>query len=214
MGGGEDAVDACKREELLAPLRRDDLEGHPDLGRDAADPFELVQAVTRAGEPDGTRLVEARRLTRLVPERAVELDARAQEGHQVVARRVLRQEAGRMPCRAARELVGLEQNGIRGAEPRQVVEDARAGDAAPDDGHPRLGHHGRESVAELTLVRQGGWCGVSQRFTKNGRSGTPHFPTAPRPDWLSFWEYMRRSRIGAGGAAPARAKGQPAAQRP
>jgi hypothetical protein len=59
-----------------------------------------------------------------------------------------------MPRRAARELVRLEQDCVAGAEPGQVVQRARAGDPAADDGHARFRHHRRRSVTELTLVRQ------------------------------------------------------------
>ena len=74
-------------------------------------------------------------------ERLVELDAVAQQAHQVVARVELRAEPGRVPGRAARQLVLLEQHDVLQPSASEVVEQAAAGDAAPDDRDPGFREH-------------------------------------------------------------------------
>ena len=92
-------------------------------------------------DPDGAAAVVVDRLPGLVLERLVGRDAPEEEAHDVVALVELRAEAGRMPRRAARQLVLLEQQRVRPAEPRQVVEQRAAGDTAADHGQPCFREH-------------------------------------------------------------------------
>src|SRR5581483_10667750 len=77
------------------------------------------------------------RLAGLALERLVDRDAPTEQAHDVVALVELRAEACRVPRRAARQLVLLEQQRVRPAEPGQVVEERATADAAAD--HYELG---------------------------------------------------------------------------
>jgi hypothetical protein len=77
--------------------------------------------------------MEVDRLPRLGLERCVQVEAVLEQVHQVVARDELRAEACRVPGRAARELVLLDERDLVPPEPRQVIEDAAARYSSADD---------------------------------------------------------------------------------
>ena len=118
MGGGDQPGGIEQRKERLRPIGRDDLERHADLVGDPLDAPELVDPVAGGREPKRARLVVGD------VERAVQVDAAPQQRHQVVAPRVLGAEAGRVPRRALRELVLLEQDDVR---LRRAASDGRRG---------------------------------------------------------------------------------------
>ncbi len=133
VGGREDSLRIDERMELGEAVRADDLDRH---ARDLAHPLpvtELVEPVARRGQADAAAGMPVDRLPGLGLEPGVQLDAVAQQAHQVVARVELRAETGGVPGRPARQLVLLEQDHVAPAEPGQVVGQAAAGGAAPDD---------------------------------------------------------------------------------
>ena len=124
--------------------------GCPGAQRRRGALLELVEPVRRRREADAAAPVEVDALPGLLLERPVEVEAGAQELHEVVARDELRAEARRMPGGAARKLGGLEQYDVRASEPRQVVGEAAAGDPPADDDDLRLS---RESDSPRTRAR-------------------------------------------------------------
>ena len=144
VGGGDHTFGIHDREELERALGRDELERHPERGRDTGDVVELVDAILGGGDAHGTAPVVVDGLTGLVLERLVELHAPAKQAHHVVALVELRAEPGRVPGGAARQLVLLEQHRVGEAEAGKVVEQAAAGDAAADHGQLGFREHRRD----------------------------------------------------------------------
>ncbi len=181
--GSEQPVRVEQRKQLGRALRRDDLERDADLVGDALDVTELVDSIGRGREAQGAGLVVGD------VERAVELDAASQQGAEVVAPGVLRAQTGRVPGRAGRELVLLEQHDVRLAEARQVVGEAAAADPAADDRDPGLGEHGLRLANRAriqggrgrmrpTAVADGD---VGKRELARPRFAPPPASRAPRP---------------------------------
>ena len=131
----EHVADLDQRVQLAGALRPDDLDRDVEkLGRGGA-MAKLVDAIRRRRQPHAAALVV------IGGERLVELDAVTEQAREVVARVELRAETGRVPGRAARQLVLLEQDDVLPSEPAKVVEQAAAGHAAPDDRDPGIREH-------------------------------------------------------------------------
>ena len=133
VGGRQDPRRVHQRVELGETLRADDLDR--DAGDLAHRPpvTELVEPVGGRRQADAAAGVPVDRLARLGLEPRVQLDAGAQQPHQVIARVELRAETGGVPGRTARQLVLLEQDDVAPSQLRQVVGKAATGNAAADD---------------------------------------------------------------------------------
>ena len=143
--GGEHAVGAHRREELLRLLRADDLHRQAERLRPRRLAADLLEPRLRRREPQPAELVPARVVAGQLLQLGVEPDGVLHHPRQRDRRAQLADEAGAVPGRAVRELVLLDEQRVRPPELREVVEDRAAHDAAPDHDRPRaLRNHGRE----------------------------------------------------------------------
>ena len=97
---------------------------------------ELLQPSARLREADRAGPVVGDRVVGVGGEPGVELGGVLLQPDDVAVAGEGRDVAGRVPGRARRELVHLEQHGIGPASLGEVVEDAGAGDASTDDDNP------------------------------------------------------------------------------
>ena len=142
-------------------------------------PLQLLQALRAGRDPQRADRLEH-------PQLAVQLDRVAAQPHHRGRRVELRDEAGRLARRPARQLALLEQHHVAAAGAREVVRDARARDAPSDDDDPRALDHGarlyRPAAAET--VR---WRRIRRPSVSTRRSGSCRviartaLPGAPPP---------------------------------
>ena len=85
-------------------------------------------------------------LAGLAAQLGVEADRVHHHPRQADRRAQLADEARRVPGRAGREVVLLDEHDVLPAEPREVVGDAAAADASADHDGPGLAPHGRSSI--------------------------------------------------------------------
>ena len=135
-------------------LRPDDLDVEPDRARPARPALELLEALRARRDPEAPDRLEDAEL-------AVELHAVAAEAHHRRRRVELGDEPGRVAGRAARQLALLEEEDVRPAGLGEVIGDARPGDPAADDNHPRP-LHAIETYAT--------WKAAAPRSTKSSSS--------------------------------------------
>ena len=127
------AIGLHQRKQRLCLVGIDDLERHPDLLGDPAHVMELVDALGGLGQPDRPAAVQAHGLAGAILELLVEVEAAPEQAHRLWAGRELGAQARRVPCRARRQLVLLEQRDVGGSPERKVIGDAASSDAAADD---------------------------------------------------------------------------------
>ena len=131
--GPEHAVGRHHREEPPRLVRSHLLEREPErLGPPLLAPV-LQEAVGRAREPEAARLLPAGVAAGLGGEPPVALDAPHHEARERDGRTELADQPRGVEGRAAGELGTLHQHDVAPALGRQVVRDARAAHAAPDD---------------------------------------------------------------------------------
>jgi hypothetical protein len=121
----------------LAGREMIDLEAEGLAHRGAA--VQLLETRRRLRDADRAVLLEARRLPRLRFQRAVQLGRVLGELREVARGAQLPDQAGRVPRRAAGQLLPFEQHDVGDADLRQVISDGAAGHAAADDDHVRMG---------------------------------------------------------------------------
>ena len=124
VGGGEHAVGRHERELLLRLGRGDDLHRQAEGAGPGVLALDLLQPRGRRREPQAAELVPAGILAGLALQLAVEADGVHHHPRQRDGRAQLADEAGGVPGRAVRELVLLDEHGVRPAELGEVVEDA------------------------------------------------------------------------------------------
>ena len=166
LGIPDGAQEAARLDERMEPpdlVGPDHLEREPDRPRLAPVAEVLVHPVRHRREPEAPGPVEAHRLPGLGLEPLVELGAGEMDPREVQARVEVRRVAGRVPGRARRELAPLEEDGVGPAGAREVVEEARAHDAAADDGDARgLGHGSASSAGSVSAGSDGSAGGAAQ----------------------------------------------------
>ena len=175
--GGEHPVEAGQGPQLGDPVGTDDLEGDADRVGHGPPRVELVDPLGGGGEAEAAAAVVADVDAGVGFKTAVvELDAGAQQLHQLQAAVVLGAQAGGVPGGAARELVGLEHGDVGAAEPGEVVGDAATGDAAADD----------RNLHTCVHRSSGGWGGRTGPACAAGHSlrtsgGASKATTSPAP---------------------------------
>jgi hypothetical protein len=150
VGGNEDAADDALgvEERVLGGGflggEDDDLETEGARHRRAA--MQLLEALVGQGDAERAVLLQPGGDAGFGLEPGVELLGVLGEARQVLGRPELPDQAGRVPCRAAGELPALDEDYVASAEPRQVIGNRAANDAAPDDDGPgirgKVGHAG------------------------------------------------------------------------
>ena len=141
----DDAVGRHRREELLRLLRRHDLHRQAERLRPRRLAAQLLVPRLRRREPQAAELVPAGIVARQLLQLGVEPDRVLHHPRQRERRAELADEPGAVPGRAVRELVLLDEERVRPALLREVVEDGAADDAAADHDRPRaLRNHARE----------------------------------------------------------------------
>ena len=136
VGGREHAVGAHRREQRLRLLRRDDLHRQPERLRPRRLAADLLEPRLRRREPQAAELAPAGVVPRQLLQLGVEPDRVLHHPRQRQRRAQLADEPGRVPRRAVRQLVLLEEERIRPALLREVVEDGAADHAAADHHRP------------------------------------------------------------------------------
>ena len=144
---GEDVVGAGEREHLGDLGGRDLLHVDAAVAVERRDPPVLLEPIRVGGELDEADRLEPGRLPGLGLEPRVQV-ARvlAHLGRGLRRRAERHHQPGRVPRRAGRELVALEEHDVAPAHVRQVVRDRAADDAATDHDDPgpcrQFGHRG------------------------------------------------------------------------
>ena len=137
-GPGE-VVRAQDRRDALRLGRRHVVERDAEALRARHLALDQRQPLGRLRDVEAAALLPAGREPGLGLQRRVELDAVLAHPRRVARRARLPDETRRVPRRPAGELALLEQHDVRDAELGQVVRGRRAGDAAADDDHLRVG---------------------------------------------------------------------------
>ena len=132
-----DAVGAHRREELLRLLRRHDLHRQAERLRPRRLAAKLFVPRLRRRETQSAELVPPGIVAGELFELGVEPDRVLHHPRQRERRAQLADKAGAVPGRAVGQLVLLEEERVRPALLREVVEDGAADDAAPDHHCPR-----------------------------------------------------------------------------
>jgi hypothetical protein len=169
----EEAARLDKRVEPADLLRSDDLEREPDRPRLAPVTPVLVHPVRHRREPEAPGPVEPHRLPRLRFQPRVEAGAGEVDPRDVQAGIEVWRVACRVPRRARGQLPALEQHHVGPSGAREVVQEARAHDAAADDDDPRGVRHGEA----LRRARSG-----SPRVNADPPSGWPRLRRGPGRD--------------------------------
>ena len=118
-------------------LQRTDPDLHALVAAHPHHPFEFAHAVVRVRKADRAGDVVVHGVVDFLGEPPVELRRVALHVHDRPARGEGRHVAGRVPGRAGRELVLLEEEAVRPPLLREVEEARDADRAAPDDDRPR-----------------------------------------------------------------------------
>ena len=139
--GGDDAVGRHRREELLRLGRRDDLDRQAEALRPAGLALDLLVALLRRREPQAAELVPAGILAGLAGQVGVEADRVLHHLRQADGRAQLADEPGRVPRRAVREAVLLDEHDVLPPQLGEVVEDRAPADAAADHHRPGVVPH-------------------------------------------------------------------------
>ena len=141
----DDAVGRHRREELLRLLRRHDLHRQAERLRPRRLAPQLLVPRLRRREPEAAELVPAGIVAGQLLQLGVEPDRVLHHPRQRDRRAQLADEAGAVPGRAVRQLVLLDEERVRPALLREVVEDGAADHAAADHDRPRaLRNHAAE----------------------------------------------------------------------
>ena len=177
----DQAVRLAQRPQLGDPLRPDQLERHADRIGGAAVFAVLVHPLLVGREAQVAGLVEAHGLAGLGLKRLVQIDTVFVQLANAVAHVEQRQQPRRVPGRARRQLVLLNQHDVRAAELGQVIGDAAPNDAAADHHHLCVLLHGAPP-AEVDLM-------PSRKRPGSPGSTAPHprhrdVPSAPQ---ASLW---------------------------
>ena len=141
VGGGQHAVGAHRREQLLRLPGRHDLDRQAEALRPPRLALDLLVPGLRRCQPQAAQLVPAGILAGLLGQLGVEADRVLHHLGQADGRAQLADQAGRVPRRAVGQPVLLDQDDVRPAQLGEVVEDAAAADAASDDNSSGLRAH-------------------------------------------------------------------------
>jgi hypothetical protein len=132
-----------QREDPRGLVDRDDLHVEAEVAGACTGELQEIHPLPSSREVHSRCNVDAARLAGRILDFAVELDRiLLQLGDvRIAIQRV--HASGRMPCRAGRQLVALDQHDVGPAGPREVVQNGGADDAATDDGDSGVGLHYR-----------------------------------------------------------------------
>ena len=149
----------------IAPLdfRRVDLLDADAIGARHAGPAQnLLAALAGQSHGDRAAAAESGRDAGLLFQRAIELLAVFGEPCHVGGGAQLRDQAGGVPCRAAGQLLALQQHDVGPAELGEMIGDGAARDAAADDDDAGLGGQGLAHARILALAASHmGWAGCT-----------------------------------------------------
>ena len=153
--GAENTVGGHRREELLRFRGRDQLERQSEGLRPAGLPRDLLHPLRRRREPKRSHLTPAGLEPDLVPDRAIEVDARHHHLRQRERAAQLADEPCRVKRRARGQIGALDEDDVVPAEPREPVQDRAAADAAADHHRSRPGSssHGEPNRLPRTVRR-------------------------------------------------------------
>lgn len=129
----DNAVCADRPPALLDLPGRDRFDRQAEIAAHRGAARQLLIAGGRVGDAQRTVALEAGRLAGLGLERAEELPGIFGKFRHASRGAQLRHETGRMPCRAARELLSFAHHHIRYADPGQVIGNRAPRDAAADN---------------------------------------------------------------------------------
>src|SRR3954469_21271434 len=131
--GTDEVVHSHHRPERMRLTRREDVHLKTEAPRHGGAAHELFKTFVIGGEPKRAGLDEARWLSGFLPQGRIELGRVLGEAREVMRRAELPDEPGRMPGRAAGELLALEEHDVPATAEGQMVCNAAANDAAAHD---------------------------------------------------------------------------------
>ena len=204
--GAQDAGGVEERPHLADPLAVDELEVDPDEVAHRRAAPDLLPATGRRRDQQGPVLLEARAVAGAPLELAEQVLRVAREQAHVVRRPELAHQPRGMPGRAGGERLALEQDHVGPAALREVVEHARADDAAADHDDARLGREWRSAgLGRRRLVRHRGfsWRLTGRRVRRAGAGSRGH----GRPPAAPSRAAGRRSAPPRGGCPASRSHG-------
>ena len=168
-----------EREQPGRLVDRNDFEIHAEIAAARLRHLQPVEPLARAGEHDAAGDVHAAGLTGDLLDLLVEIDGVLLQLRDVRIAVDGVHAARRMPGRSGRQLRPLDQQHVLPAGLRQVIQDARADDAAADHHHLRVAFHDNSDFSACALthwIPPNGWpgspCPIRCRSARSATSGT------------------------------------------
>ena len=189
-----DAVEVVEGVEPADGVRAHDLHRVPERGADARGVAQPVELVVGVGDAERAAVVEGDRLAGLRLDAPVELDGVARHAPEPVARRGVRDLAGRVPGRAGGELSLLQQYAVRPAFADEVVGEGASEDAPADDHDARVGGQTRTPNTDDATGGSASTSAGSRQFRFAGKRCEDAVFTA-RISPRNFSRRNRRTRI-------------------